>query len=399
MKLNRMLIKGSFILLVAFGISSAINFIFQLTMARMLTIVEYGILATLSSIIYIFLIFTESIQTIMTKYSANEREIGRLKGLLKKSSLKSISFAWMFFIFYLVLSIPLSFLLKINYLLLSFNGLVIFSAFSLPIPRGIMQGRKMFKPLGVNMVIESVAKLALGVLFVFIGWSVLGAVAGILLGGVLAFAISFMPLKDIISSKKAEAKTVGIYGYAKPAFLVTAFIIIFYSIDIVIAKIFFIPEVAGTYAVASILAKSVFWGTLPISKAMFPMTAENSKKKSENVFSSSLLMVIAVIATALIIFISVPDFIITLFSGKILEEASSILVYLGIGTGLISLANLVILYKLSLGKTRGHQSLLIFVLLEIALLSYFSNNLFQFSIAFITASAALLWGSIILMND
>src|SRR3990167_1341001 len=355
MKLNRMLIKGSFILLVAFGISSAINFIFQLTMARMLTIVEYGVLATLSSIIYIFLIFTESIQTIMTKYSANEREPVRLKGLLKKSSLKSISFAWMFFIFYLVLSIPLSFLLKINYLLLSFNGLVIFSAFSLPIPRGIMQGRKMFKPLGVNMVLESVAKLALGVLFVFIGWSVLGAVAGILLGGVLAFAISFMPLKDIISSKKAEAKTVGIYGYAKPAFLVTAFIIIFYSIDI------------------------------------FPMTAENSKKKSENVFSSSLLMVIAVIATALIIFISVPDFIITLFSGKILEEASSILVYLGIGTGLISLANLVILYKLSLGKTRGHQSLLIFVLLEIALLSYFSNNLFQFSIAFITASAALLW--------
>ena len=134
---------------------------------------------------------------------------------------------------------------------------------------------------------------------------------------------------------------------------------------------------------------------------MFPISAENlsNKKKAENVFKNALWILILLIISALIVFYFFPDFIIKIFSGKYIPEAISILFFIGIAFSFISLANLVLLYKLSRNKIKNHAYLFIFIIIEIILLSVFSSNLFQFSIAFITSSAIFLWGSIYLMND
>lgn len=403
MKLNRGLIKGSLILLIAFGLFNFFNFLFQLIMARMLSILEYSVLASLFAIIYILSIFIESVQTIITKYSAEENDNGKLKNLLKKSSKKAFSISLILFISYLLISFPLSYLLKIDYLLLSLTGLVIFLSFFVPLTRGILQGKKRFKALGMNMIFESFGKLVFSMLFVYLGWKVYGAITGVILGGIIAIAFSLVPLKDIIRSKEKDIKTLGIYNYAKPTFLITSIIVVFYSIDVIIARIFFPPDLAGSYAIASILGKIIFWGTLPISKSMFPMSAENheNKRKSENVFLNAFGILISGVIGVLAIFYFFPDAIISIFAGegKVLPEAISILFYLGIAFSFMSLANLILLYKLSVGKFRGYFFLLIFILIEILLLCWFSASLFQFSIALIAASAAFLWGSIFLMND
>ncbi len=405
LKINRNLVKGSFILLMAFGLFNFFHFLFQFFMARMLSISDYGILASLFAIIYIFLIFTESVQTIITKYSAKENDKGRLKNLLKKASHKAFFVALYLFVFYIVLAIPLSFILKIDYSLLILNGLIIFIAFFVPINRGLMQGGERFKSLGLNLIIEAIGKLIFGVFLVYIGFKVYGAIIGVIFGGILAFAFSFSQLRDIIKEKEKRAETFGIYDYAKPAFIITSIIIIFYSLDVIIARIFFSPEIAGSYAIASILGKIILWGTLPISKAMFPMSADSSdgkgkeNKKSKNVFMNALGILLFGIIATLVIFYLFPELIIKIFSGKIVPEAISILFYLGIAFSFIALANLVLLYKLSLGRIKGYAYLLIFIVIEIFLLSFFSGNLFQFSIAFITASAIFLWGSIVLLNE
>ncbi len=401
MKLNKVLIRGSLVLLFAFGFSSFLHFLFQLVMSRMLLLTDYGILAVLSSIIYILLIFSESIQTIITKFATGEKNNGKLKNILKKSSKKAFIVSIALLILYFIVAVPLSFLLKIQYLLISLNGLVIFLAFFLPISRGMMQAKSRFKSLGLNVVAEAIGKLFFGILFVYVGLRVYGAIAGILLGGLIAFSLSFVSLKDVIISKEKKSKTVGIYDYAKPAFVVTFIVIFLYSIDVVMARIFFPPEIVGVYAIASILSKAVFWGTLPISKAMFPLSAENHKGKgdSQNVLYSALLIIFLCISSALAVFFFAPGLVVKLFSGKFIPEAISILFYLGIGTSLISLANLILLYKLSLGKIKNYPYLFIFVLIELLLLSFFSKNLIQFSWAFITSSAAFLFGSIVLMNE
>lgn len=401
MRLHIDLIKGSFILLLAFGLSNFLHFLYQLSMARMLTLGEYGILAPLSAIIYIFLIFSESVQTIITKYSNKENDKGKLKNLIKRSFRKAFSISLVFFVIYLIASVPLSFYLDINYFLVSFTGLMIFVTLLAPITRGIMQGKERFVGLGLNMIIESGGKLFLGIFFVYLGFKVFGAIAGIISAGIISIVISLIPLKDIIRSKENKVETIGIYNYAKPTFLITFIIIVFYSLDVIIAKIFFPAEIAGSYAIASILGKIIFWGTLPISKAMFPMSAEeeNRKERSEDIFLNSLIMLLLGTTLALIVFYLFPEFIINIFSGKVVPEAQKVLFFVGIAFGLTSIANLILLYKLSLGKVKGCSYLFIFIIIEIVLLCIFSANLFQFSIAFITAAAVLLWGSIVLMNN
>ena len=387
-------------MILAFGFFSFFSFIFQLIMARMLSLSDYGILASLFSIIYILSVFNESVQTIITKFSTRENNKGKLKNLIKKSYKKAFKTSISLYLFYLIISIPLALILKINFLLLALNGLIIFFAFFIPITRGILQGKERFYALGANMIIESGFKLIFGIVFVYVGWKVYGAITGAILGGLFAFCLSFIPIREIMLSKEEKAETEGIYEYAKPAFIITFLIILFYSVDVLIAKIIFPSDVAGAYAISSTLAKIIFWGTLPISKAMFPMSAENNedKIKSENVFFNSLLMILVCIFIILSLFYFFSESIVSIFSGREIPISMNILIYLGIAVSFISISNLILLYKLSAGKIRGYNYIFIFVLIEILLLFYFSNDVYQFSIAFITSSAVLLWGAISLVS-
>jgi len=318
-----------------------------------------------------------------------------------KSLKKASKFSFALFILYLLVGIPLSSLLNIDYPLFVINGLMVFVAFLIPVGRGMMQGRKMFGFLGTNMIIEAGFKLLLGVGFVFIGWGIYGAVSGAVLGPVIAILFSFLFLNRIVKSKEEKTRTSGIYSYSKPVFVTIFALLIFYSLDIIIAKIVFSAEVAGFYAIASILGKTIFWGTQPISKAMFPLTAKKKSLKNKpesNIFINALVILLLCIAAAWAIFYFFPDLLVRIFSGKIIVESSSILFFIALATGLLSLANLNLLYKLSRGKTKGYPYFLIFVAIEVGLLFYFSASLLQFSLAFLTSSAIFLWGSIILMN-
>lgn len=401
MEIHKNLWKGSLILLITFNVFNALNFFFHFAMVRLLTIADYGILATLFTITYILAVFSESIQVVITKYSSSENDKGRLKNLLKRALSKSLVLSTAFFAVYLIASIFLSSLLKIDYLLMALNGLIIFVVFFSPITRGILQGKKRFKALGWNMIIEAVIKFVLAIVFVVIGWKVYGAILGTIIGMILAIALSFVSLRDITKAKEKEAKIEGIYGYGKPAFIITLVILAFYSIDIIIAKIVFPPEVAGVYAIASILAKTIFAGTQPISKAMFPITSNDGKVEGKHgsAFMNALFLLIGLILIALVAFYFLPELIIRIFSGQNIQEAASILIYLGIAVSLVSISNIVLLYKLSRGKIKNSSYFLIFLVVEIGLLIHFSSNLVEFSIAFVTASAILLWGTISLLKN
>ncbi len=399
MKLNKILIRGSIVLLVFFGIYNFLNFMFHFSMARLLGVEEFGTLSALYAIIYMLGIFTESIQLVFTKFSSGEKNNGKIKGMLKSSSKKFFVYSLVIFMIYAIATIKISDLMKIDYPLMILNGLMIFLAFSLPLTRGIIQGKKRFRALGANMVSESAFKLVISLILVFLGWGVYGAIIGTLIGTGTALLLSFVSLGDIMGSKSEHIKKRE--KYSLPSFIIIFSILAFYSIDVIIAKIVFSEGLAGAYSIASILAKTIFLGTQPISRAMFPISSENElkKNKSEGVFYNAFGLLMVPLFIGLILFFLFPSFIVWIFSGKVILESSSILFYLSIGIVFLSINNLVLLYKLSLGRVKNYQYLPIFLILEIFLLYYFSANLFQFSIAFVTASAAFLWGTIAFLRD
>ena len=182
MMLNKSLIKGSLVLLIAFNLFNLLNFIFHFSMARLLTVTEFGVLSALFSIIYILSGLSESIQIISTKYSAKEKNNSVMKNFLKRALKKAFLIGIIMFAAYLIIAIFISHLTKINYFLVALTGLIIFSVLLSPISRGVLQGKKRFRDLGINMVAESIIKLVLAVVLVFLGWKVFGAITGALIG-------------------------------------------------------------------------------------------------------------------------------------------------------------------------------------------------------------------------
>ena len=79
---------------------------------------------------------------------------------------------------------------------------------------------------------------------------------------------------------------------------------IFQSIDIILSRVFFSEVIAGHYAVANLTGKIIFFGTVAISKAMFPISSEKSKRgnKTYNILYKSLLIVSVLCGIALILF-------------------------------------------------------------------------------------------------
>ncbi|MCX6751055.1 MAG: oligosaccharide flippase family protein, partial [Candidatus Pacearchaeota archaeon] len=273
-------LKGSLVLMLSLGVFNILNYVFQISMARLLGPAEYGILAVLMSLAYIFNIPSEAIQTITSGYTSKfnvRRENGKIKDLMIRGLKKGLVFSAVAFLIFLLLSFWLSNLLRIPKYLLLVTGLVIVGSFITPITRGILQGTKRFFALGMNMILESALKVILAIVLVTAGFGAIGGIIGLALALLGAFILSFLPLKIILNSKRERNDFEKVYSYNLPGLIAVTSIVLIYSLDIIFARIFFSPIAAGQYAFVSLVGKAIFFANMAIGKAMFPLTSEKSE--------------------------------------------------------------------------------------------------------------------------
>jgi len=375
--------------MVMIGIYNILNYFFQISMARILGPAEYGVLSVLMSIVYIFGIPGEAIQTIVTSYTSKfnvQENNGKIKDLLYRSLKKGFIISLIAFLVFIPVSLIISNALKIDVWLIILTGLLLIYSFTIPISRGVLQGKKKFKLMGGNLIIESLTKLATAVFLVLIGLEVYGSIGGLIFGGIIAFLLVIFSLKDVIKSNRERENFDGIFLSSLPTFVAMTSMVLIYSIDVIMARMFFAPEIAGKYAFASLIGKTILFSSFAIGKSMFPLTSENYEKKidTKNIFNKSLSIVSILAFSALILFLFFPELIIKLLSlGDVrYSGVSSILFVLGIAFSFAAYSYILMLYNLSIKKMKYSSfGLLIFVILEIVLLSIFSNKLINFSIS------------------
>ncbi|MDD5086274.1 MAG: oligosaccharide flippase family protein [Candidatus Nanoarchaeia archaeon] len=388
LKLDEFL-RGSIVLIIMFGLYNILNYVFQISMARMLGPSDYGVLAVLMSIVYIFSIPSEAIQTIVTRYTSKfniKKEYGKIKDLLFRSLGKGAVFSLIVFLIFLFISIFLSSWLNINFYLLGITGIVIFFSFLIPITRGVMQGTKKFKRMGLNMIMEAILKVIITIALVFFGLRTYGAIGGVVIALLLAFILSFSLIKNIVASTRKKVDFGKIYSYNLPSLVAITSIVLMYSLDILLARRFFSPELAGQYAFVSLIGKAIVFANLAVGKAMFPLTSEKFEKGSEtkSLFKKSIGFVFLISGIALALYFLFPEFVIrilSLGSTKYLA-ASNVLFLLGLAFTFTSFSNIMILYNLSIGKMKkSAYFLLSFVVIEIVLLCIFNSNILEFSVS------------------
>ncbi len=381
------LFKGSFILLIMLNIFNILNYVFHFAMGRLLGPEDYGILVVLMSFTYLFSTPSEAIQGIMTKYTSrfnSKGELGKIKYMFFKGLKKAFFFSFLLYILFMIVSVFLSPFLRIDYSLFLIIGIILFFYFLTPFMKGVLQGQKKFLQLGTTLIIEAFIKISLGIILVIIGFKIYGAVSAVVLSIGLGFLISFLFIKDILNSKTEKQEFNQIYIHSLPYFISLLSIMLIFTLDVIIAKRFFSPELAGLYSAASVIGKVIYLGVFGISKAMFPLTAENQKdiKKSNKIMLKALLFSTLISIIAVLLYALFPSLIIRLLYGSEFIEISHIIIFTGLAFAFLSLTNIVILYGLSIDRIKKSSiTLLIFVIIEIFLLSVFSTNLTEFSIA------------------
>jgi O-antigen/teichoic acid export membrane protein len=396
------LVRGSIVLFVMINIFNVLNYMFHFSMARLLGPADYGILAVLFSFIYIFSIPTEAIQNVITNYTSKltyKNEGGKIKFLLLKSLSKGVLASLVIFLLFIPFSFFIAGIIKIDFILLAYTGTLIFFFVCTPIARGVLQGRKKFFSLGLNMIAESSFKLVLGVLIVLAGFKIYGAITAVIIAVALSFLLVFVSLRDILKEDKKAEKFSDIYSYSIPYFVATLAVVLIYSLDVILAKVFFTPDLAGKYSVASMLGKMIFFGTMAVGKTMFPIASQNHEAGKNSFYllkkSLKILGVIAFIVLSFYYFF--PELVIGILFGKQYLEMSGVLFIIGLALTMLSFSNLLILYGLVTSKIKKSSfTLLVFFIAEIVLLSLFHSSLLEFSIVFLMINFLMLVYSIIL---
>ena len=125
--------RGALILLITINLYNFLNFLFHFSMGRMLGPKEYGTLAALMSLVYIYSIPTEAIQNIITKYTSKfnlKNEKGKIKYLLRKSLKKAFLISLLLFIVLIIIAVFLANFLRINFWLILIMNLIIYNTFA-----------------------------------------------------------------------------------------------------------------------------------------------------------------------------------------------------------------------------------------------------------------------------
>jgi len=395
------LFKGSLILLILTNLGNIFSYLFQFLMARLLGPAEYGILAVVTGIVAIFTIPSISIQTLtskkVTEYKVQKKfsQINTLfKTLLRKSFLVSL----ICFLIFIGISFIISPYLKIPIYVLFLTGVFLFGAFLYPVGAGVLQGLKKFKELGFIYMINTFIKLIVGVTLVLIGFRIYGAVLGFILGTLIAFILIFPFIKDIFKHKEVGEEKIIFSRDNKYTLISMIIIVLIYSLDVFLAKGFFSPEIAGKYAVISMIGKIILFINLTIGNVMFPINSERflNGNKNKNVINKTWGLVLIVCLFSLILFYIFPEKIVGILFGEEYISMAKILFYTGITFTFISLLNIFILYIISeneIGK-RHLFILTLFLIFQIIMLSIYNKSIEEFVKAFMYSNIITFIGTL-----
>ncbi len=381
LKTDNNLLKHGGIIFFATIIGGVFSYLFQLYISRALGPEGYGEFSALISLLYITSIpattITTAIALFTSQYKAN-LEYGKIKYLLFHSIKKLLIIGVVGFLLISVASgVIISFLhIRSNVPILIIGLIFILSAIS-PITHGALQGIQDFFQLGLNIVLSAIFKLVTGILFIYLGMGLDGAMLALFASFLLSFLLALIPLRFILKEKSTETQNKEILQYSLPVFITLLIVTLISNIDVVLVKHYFAATEAGYYSASSLLAKIIFFITAPIAAVMFPKVSELHIKKARttSVLKNCLAYTGILSLAAVIAYCTAPTIVVGMLFGREYFEATKIIGIFGVALMFFSLSYVIILYNMAAKNFKFIYIITIILLLEIVLLSIFHESL------------------------
>jgi O-antigen/teichoic acid export membrane protein len=382
--LGNRLITDNLIMIIAVGLVNIFTYGYQLAMGALLSAEDYGTLLSMISLFVIISVLTQTITNTIAKKTASLKACNAsdLIGNYYKAALQfNIILGLIVFIVLAVASPVIAEYLhlgNVNYLLILLGSLVL--SFPLASNWGMLQGLERFTALGSNQALYAFLRTIIAVLLVLMGFGLGGAVAATSIALVLPLAISLFWLKGL---KPAPGKIVDLgemRSYASFTLIAVAAITVLTNIDVVIAKHFLSSVDAGEYAAIAVLGRVAFYAPAGIGIVLFPKTAKivETKEHDNKPYLLAISLTLTIVLVICLVYRIFPHFVVHLLFSDKYPGVENYLFKYGMAMSLFAMSYLGITYALSGGKTKIALSALFVMLLQLALLILFHNEIDDF---------------------
>lgn len=341
-------LSGSIIMLASMAIVSVLNFAYQIVMARMLGPSQFGHINAAVTILLLSACASLAFQLVCTKFVARNPAPGAkawvYKSLLSKAWIVSVGLAFALFL----MQKPVAHYLNLpNPWILGVLAIGIAAYAPVGVKRGAMQGLCSFPRLGGNFVLEAFMRLATAVIFVALGYGVLGAVGAISAAVVAAYFAPPIPRELRVKPEEGEPAS---FAEALQAIVFFVGQVIINNIDILLVKHFFAPVPAGFYAAVALIGRFLYFiATQSVVNAMFPVSAADREQRHTVHTVLLPLMLVFGISVAFVALVGLfPHLIIdTVFGAQFHNQIESLLAPYAVATGLYALSVVLIAHEMS----------------------------------------------------
>ncbi len=353
-------------------IVNIVSYAIHFALSRKLGVTDYGVFASLVSVLSIVGLPGAIMSLIVVKFVAelhavNDRAKIRLLALRIMTFGGAIGFIFIFLA--ALLRQPFGTYLRLtDTRTLVAAALTLAMTFALPAIRGVLQGTQDFMSLAISTSIEAILRFGLAVALASAGWGVSGVFLGYVLAGVVSFVYTIIAVRKHFG--KASAKltidwrrllqsTGGIVAGTSAITLLT-------FIDLPLVKHFFDPKQAGIYGAVTICGKMLFFAIGFIPTLVLPKAAGRAARgeSAASVLRHALALTFALAFVGLALFLFAPQLVVRLTYGAAFLGAAKYIFAYGIAMSLLGMTYVIVTYKIGLHRFDFVVPLLVAVVLE-----------------------------------
>jgi O-antigen/teichoic acid export membrane protein len=253
------------------------------------------------------------------------------------------------------------------------------------VERGVLQGFRRYKLVGLSLIGEAAARLAFGLVLVAAGLGVTGAFLASALALIGVGAALSIPLYRRLPSTSSDSRQRLrdlLAGSWAPVLGLTLLFTL-QEVHVIVVKHEASGDAAGSYAVAAVAAKAIIWVAVGLGLYLLPEAARRAKTGVDA--RPILLRTLALIATTsvpmILIFTVAATPLLRVAFGEDLTGASAALPWLGLAMTLLSCTYLCVQYLLALGRARFIWILAVAAVTEVLLLAGIGADLTAVALA------------------
>ncbi|HET9781671.1 MAG TPA: oligosaccharide flippase family protein [Candidatus Dormibacteraeota bacterium] len=364
-------------------VAGALSYGYHFLTARLLGPAAYSAVASAVAALYILILPAPVMQTVAARFAsqaAGRNDVGQIRQVMVRVGVVSFALGIAIAISLAILAPKVAGYLQISDRKIAYVlAVATVAGILVAANRGVLQGLQRFVVLSLNVLLDNAVRVASALAAIAAGGGPFGAVSAVVAGPAVAWAQSAWLLNR---QRRVAAEANVTYGelgrYAVSAAIGVMGITFLFNADVLLTKHYLAPSSAGIYAAGAVLARVVYFLGLTVTAVMFPEVASLHARDQAHfrVVDLSLLFMAAVSVVFVAVYGLVPGLV--LFPlGPGFAATRPLLGLFALALSLLTIANLLVNYFLSVNSLRFMVPLVGSCILEVALISIFHASAYQ----------------------